>query len=129
LLGADARRFSSYSVVLYQLAAQCRMVEHPGASLLVRLQLLQACSGASVGVVVVGASMVENGMDATARSYMPASEGEGLDRLDLDLPGRQVATAYAAATDDDDVEITGIACLFRSPSMAMSPDNVFCSTA
>eukprot|EP00775_Hariotina_reticulata_P008295 gene8295-8481_t len=30
---------------------------------------LQACSGASVGVVVLGASMVENGLNATARSY------------------------------------------------------------
>ena len=48
--------------------------------------------------MVVGSSMVENGLDKDATSYKPAHEGEGLDRNDLALPGRQADLVKALAS-------------------------------
>ncbi|KAF8063677.1 BXL3 [Scenedesmus sp. PABB004] len=58
---------------------------------------LQACEGADAAVVVVGSSMIENEVDAGTGGFRPATEGEGLDRTTLDLPGRQADLIKALA--------------------------------
>jgi hypothetical protein len=49
----------------------------------------QACSGASAAVVVVGSPAIDNG-DMPNGYIRPTNEGEGQDRSDLHLPGRQL---------------------------------------
>lgn len=61
-----------------------------------RCTLLQACDGANAAVVVIGSSMIEN--EKSADGFLrPAHEGEGLDRNNLDLPGRQADLLRALA--------------------------------
>jgi hypothetical protein len=60
------------------------------------LSTLQACDGANAAVVVIGSSMIENEKSADG-SLRPAHEGEGLDRNNLDLPGRQADLVRALA--------------------------------
>lgn len=57
---------------------------------------LQACEGADAAIVVVGSSMIENERTADGK-FRPAHEGEGLDRTDLHLPGRQADLIQALA--------------------------------
>jgi beta-glucosidase len=58
--------------------------------------LLQTCQNADAAVVFIGSSMIENDKSADG-SLRPAHEGEGLDRNNLDLPGRQADLARALA--------------------------------
>lgn len=65
---------------------------------LTSLFCLQACDGADAAIVVIGSSMIDNDKDAATGSYRPATEGEGLDRINLALPGRQGDLVKALAT-------------------------------
>jgi hypothetical protein len=60
------------------------------------LHASQTCQGADAAIVVIGSSMIENDKSADG-SLRPAHEGEGLDRNNLDLPGRQADLIRALA--------------------------------
>ncbi|KAF6262012.1 glycoside hydrolase superfamily [Scenedesmus sp. NREL 46B-D3] len=57
---------------------------------------LETCQGADAAVLVIGSSMIENDKSPDG-SLRPAHEGEGLDRNNLDLPGRQADLVRALA--------------------------------
>ncbi|KAI8462979.1 MAG: glycoside hydrolase superfamily [Monoraphidium minutum] len=68
---------------------------------------LQACQGASAALVFVGGSMIATPNPRWERltSYRPVSEGEGLDRENLGLPGRQMDLVKALAMRNPAVPI------------------------
>lgn len=68
----------------------------------------QACKGAQAAIVFVGASMINNAPPKPNEKlsvYRPVSEGEGLDRESLSLPGKQMDLAKALALRAPDVPI------------------------